>query len=434
MKPESTTTCGPIPFGFSQAARNTEGQPIGNLIELALSNPGLISLAAGLVDQESLPFEATRGIVDEILSDPTTGRTALQYGPTRGDERLRHLAYEHMAKMDGLKPGDFPGSADQVVVTTGSQQGQHLLAELLLDQGDIVIAAWPSYFVLTGALTAWRCEVRTVDMDEQGMIPQQLDDLLAALERINQLHRVKMVYVQTFHQNPTGRTLSEARRGEILEIVRKYSKKHRLLLLEDAAYRELTYGGPTPKSIMSRDPEVEHTALMMTFSKPFSPGLRTGYALLPKDLVDPMLRAKDGRDFGSNYLSQKILARAMETGVYDEHVKKLCGRYAEKADRMNDGLKKVNRMVDFDLKTEQIRGGLYGWVELPESLRADPDSDLFKAAIEEGMLYVPGLYCFPKDPARTRPLNTLRLSFGLAQPDDISEGLNRFGNAIQKVS
>ncbi|QDU72930.1 aminotransferase-like domain-containing protein [Mucisphaera calidilacus] len=433
MKPDATLAAGTRPFGLSQAARHTEEQPIGELIELALTNPDLISLAAGLVDQETLPNEVTRDIVSDLLSDPVAGKAALQYGPTRGDEKLRHLVYDHMAGLDGISPDLFPGNADQVVLTTGSQQGQHLLAEVLLDCGDIVIVGWPSYFVLTGALTAWQCEVRAVEMDDQGMIPQQLDDLLAALDKINQLHRVKIVYVQTFHQNPTGRTLAEPRRQELLDIVRKYSKHHKLLLLEDAAYRELTYSGPTPKSILSRDPDLEHTALLMTFSKPFSPGLRTGYALLPSDMVEPVLRAKGGRDFGSNYFSQKILARAMETGAYEKHVTALCARYAQKAERMNDGLAKLNRTVDLDLRVVQVHGGLYGWVELPESIRADPESDLFRIAVEEGVLYVPGTYCFPKDPARTVPMNTLRLSFGLAEPEEITEGLDRFARSLQRV-
>ncbi|WP_428387865.1 PLP-dependent aminotransferase family protein [Mucisphaera sp.] len=421
-------------FGFSQAARHTRDQPIGQLIEMALTNPNLISLAPGLVDHDSLPHEESLKLLEPILADPKTGRAALQYGPTRGDEQLRHLVYNHMARLDGHKPETYPGAADQVVITTGSQQGQHLLAEILLDPGDIVVTGWPSYFVLTGALTAWRSEIRAVEMDEHGILPEKLDDLLAGLAAINQLRRVKVVYVQSYHQNPTGRTLADNRRAQILEIVRKHSTHHRILLMEDAAYRELTYTGDAPKTILTRDPDMDHTVLMMTFSKPFSPGLRTGYMLLPKDLVNPVLRAKDGRDFGSNHLAQKLIAAAMQQGVYDKHVKTLCQTYARKAEGMNDGLARLSRASGLDIKTTPVRGGLYAWIELPPSIRADADSELFETAIEQGVLYVPGSYCYPIDPTRTKPLNTIRLSFGYASPADITEGMNRLTNALATIS
>ncbi|MEQ9454957.1 MAG: PLP-dependent aminotransferase family protein [Phycisphaeraceae bacterium] len=417
-------------FALSSAARHTTDQPIGPLIEMALSRPDLISLAPGLVDHASLPHLESKRLLDDILADPTTGRAALQYGPTRGDEKLRHLVYKHIATLDGITENDYPGSADQVVITTGSQQAQHLLAEVLLDPGDIVIVAWPSYFVLTCALTAWQGQTRAVEMDEQGIIPEKLDALLRSLDAVNLLHRVKMVYLQSYHQNPTGRTLIEERRTQILDIVRRHSRHHRILLLEDAAYRELTYTGTAPKTIASRDPDLEHTALLMTFSKPFSPGLRTGYALLPKDLVAPILRAKDGRDFGSNLLAQKLLAAAMDQGVYHNHINQLRHLYAEKAELLNAGLSRLASQSKIDLKTTQVRGGLYGWVELPPSIPTDPDSKLFHNAIEQGVLFVPGSYCYPADKTRTKPNNTIRLSFGYAEPQAITEGLSRLGKAI----
>jgi len=214
--------------------------------------------------------------------------------------------------------------ADDIVVTTGSQQMLFMLTDLIIDPGDIVITEWPSYFVFTGTLESAGAQVRCVDIDDQGMIPEKLDALLAQLTESGDLPRVKMVYTCDYHQNPTGITLSTERRPQILDIVKRYSQHPnadgRILLLEDAAYRELTFEGDPPPSIKKFDTTNEYVALLQTFSKPFSPGLKTGYGLLPQGLVEPVLLQKGNHDFGSNNLSQHLVLAAMKQGVYAEHV------------------------------------------------------------------------------------------------------------------
>src|SRR5690606_11457796 len=137
--------------------------------------------------------------------------------------------------------------------------------DILVEPGDIVITEWPSYFVYAVALESFGAEVRCVEMDEDGMIPEKLDALLAELAVADQLHRVKIVYTCDYHQNPTGITLSAERRPQVLEIVKRYSTQHRILLLEDAAYRELTYSGDAPPSIKRFDADNQFVALAQTF-------------------------------------------------------------------------------------------------------------------------------------------------------------------------
>jgi 2-aminoadipate transaminase len=444
-----------VPFALAERARRAGDQPISYLMSKALATPGLISLAAGFVDYQTLPTAALAEQAEAILRDANAGQTALQYGTTEGLAALRQGAFEHMAALDQLSPEQMPGSAEDVVITTGSQQMLHLLTDVLIDPGDVVIAAWPSYFVYTGALDSFGAVVRAVDTDEHGLIPEKLDRLLAGLSKANQLHRVKLIYTCSYHQNPTGLTLPTERRTALLEILQRYATEHRILLIEDAAYRELTYGPPGgdpasrqgqsddpagsggdtdfgPPSIKSFDTENAYVALLQTFSKPFAPGLKLGYGLLPSDLVEPVKRAKGGRDFGSANLSQHLMQRALETGRFREHLTALRAAYQQKRDAMLAALKRElgdREDVTWTLPT----GGLYIWLTLPEALDTGGDGPLFERALEEGVLYVPGSYCYPPDPTRDAPVNSIRLSFGVPTVEQIDEGIARLARAVRSA-
>lgn len=420
-------------FGLSDRAARTLDQPIGFLIATALANPGLISLAAGLVDYETLPSDETRTLLDELLTHDVTGRARLQYGTTVGLPALREQLIHHLAALDGQTPEQFGATADQIVVSNGSQQLLALLTDALVNPGDIVITAWPSYFVYTGVLITAGAEVRCVDTDENGMVPEKLDALLAAIEREGKLDRVKIVYVVDYHDNPTALTLSEDRRPQLVEIVRRYSRKHRILLLEDSAYRELTFEGQPPRSIRSYDPQLRHVALLQTFSKPFAPGVKVGYGLLPADLVEKIALMKDNLDFGTANLNQHIVLKAMTSGLYARHVAMLRSRYKEKARTMLAALEKHLGDVP-GVNWTQPKGGLYVWLALPERFDTGRQGRLFPRSVQEGVLYVPGAYCYGPDPTRQVPRNTIRLSFGTATLDQITEGIRRLAVAIRADS
>ena len=425
-------------FGFSSRAARAAQQPISYLIAQAVMNPELISLAAGFVDYETLPVDEMRELVGDLLTRPADARAALQYGTTPGLAELRDVLLQHMAGLDQLTPAELNATPDDMVVTTGSQQLLQILTDILVDPGDIVVTSWPSYFVYTGTLEAAGAQVRCVDIDDDGMIPAALSRVLSGLEDDGLLGRVKIVYVVSYHQNPTGITLSEDRRGPILDIVRDFSDRpsrdSRILLIEDAAYRELTFEGRPPRSIKSHDPANEYVALLQTFSKPFSPGLKTGYGLLPRDLVEPVVLQKGNHDFGSANFCQHLLLAAMRSGVYARHVERLRRRYAAKRDAMLDALAEhLGPEGDGRAKWTHPTGGLYVYVTFPPGLDTGRDGDLFARALQEGVLYVPGEYCYAPDATRTVPRNTMRLSFGVADCDQIRLGVERLARALRKL-
>jgi len=422
------------PFHFSAKAMRTVEQPIGYLMAQAVDNPDVISLAAGLVDYTTLPTQSASILLRELLDDPKRGPIAMQYGTTEGLGELRRMLVDHVAQLDDVTATELDVSPDDVVITTGSQQSLFILTDLLVDPGDIVITARPSYFVYTGALASFGAQVRTVELDDDGMVPQSLEAVLHEIAEAGQLERVKIVYICDYHQNPTGLTLSEDRRPKIYDIVRRYSRGHRILLLEDAAYRELTYSGQAPKSIKRHDTSNRYVALAQTFSKPFAPGLKTGYVVLPRDLVEPFSLQKGSHDFGSVNLAQHLLCEAMRQGVYAEHVRRLCAHYTAKRDTMLEALDE--HLGDFEpgvTRWTHPTGGLYVWLTLPESIDTGRGSALFDRAISEGVLYVPGAFCYPDDPTQTKPQNHIRLSFGTADQPAIREGIARLGRALHAI-
>ncbi len=223
---------------LSTYANRTTEQPISYFMQQAVENPNLISLAAGLVDAPSLPAAEIQAALDHILSAPASAQTALQYGTTQGYAPLRELLLSRTIGLDGLSPQDTAMTSDDLVVTTGSQQLLYLVAETLLNPGDIVIVEAPSYFVFQSTLDSFAVRTLSVPMDAEGMNTDALAELLAHLDRSGELSRVKLIYVTDYFQNPTGITLSLPRRQHVLELAQRYSRDHRLIVLEDAAYRE----------------------------------------------------------------------------------------------------------------------------------------------------------------------------------------------------
>jgi 2-aminoadipate transaminase len=418
-------------FSLSRRAARTMTQPIGELMAMGVEREDVISLAAGLVDFDTLPGEELVSITADLLRGADrNARSPLQYGTTEGHAELRARLLHHIASLDGLTAGDYGATAEDIVVSGGSQQLLFLLTDVLIDEGDIVITAWPSYFVYTSALKTFGAEVRCVEIDANGIKPESLEDLLETLSVEGLLDRVKIVYVQPDHQNPTGRSLAADRREAIARIVERFGSKHRILLIEDAAYRELTYDGSVAPSIKRWDRDNSFVALLQTFSKSFSPGLRTGYGLLPRALVDPVLLQKGGHDFGSCNLSQHLILEAMTRGVYDRQVRELRAHYRAKAEAMQGAL--VKNLGGFDgVMWTQPTGGLYFWLSLPSSIDTGPTGTLWPSALDAGVSYVPGAYCYAADPSRSIPNNQLRLCFGTVAIDQIGEAVGRLASVIR---
>jgi 2-aminoadipate transaminase len=408
---------------LSQRAIRTEAPPISWLMQQAVEVPGLVSLAAGLVDRASLPLERVQRLVAEILGDPELGRDALQYGTTPGCQGLRELVSKRYVA------GTAYEDPARVVVSAGSQQSLELLGEAIYDPGDLVIVEDPTYFVYTGVLRSFGVHIRGVPSDEDGMRMDRLAALLDELEQRGQLGRLKAIYVVSYHQNPSGSTLSHERREQLMRLVRELPES--VLLIEDAAYYELAFDVETrPPLLASMDPSGERVATMLTASKPCAPGLKTGFAILPTRLVEPVVHLKGNHDFGSNNFAHFIIARALASGVFDQQVEDLRVVYRRKATLLSEAL--TAALPAGAASWSESTGGLYLWPCLP-GLITDPDSPFFRACLDQRVLYVPGSYAYAPEHGVHKPRDRLRLTYGVASDDDLVEGATRFAAAYRAV-
>jgi 2-aminoadipate transaminase len=417
-------------LALSAAARRTDDSPISDLMARALASPDLVSLAAGFVDQTTLPAAAVRQTVADLLADPIESKRSLQYGTTQGDLRFRRRLAGFLEKSEGVEPGTFDQFVDRIVVTAGSQQLLYLVAEALLDPGDIVLVEAPTYFVFIGVLKSRGATVLGVETDSGGLSIEALDRTLADLEAKGQLDRVKLIYTISEHSNPTGLSLAADRRASLVQTAEKWSKSHRIFVLEDAAYRGLSFDGPEPPSVWHEDTSGETVILARTFSKTFSPGLKTGYGVLPESLVRPILALKGNHDFGSNHFTQQVLERAMAEGVYETQIALLAERYRAKRDAILEALDEHFGSFGSDVSWTHPKGGIYVWLTVHESIDTGRKGEFFARCLEEGVLYVPGEYAFPDGPTAS-PKNTARLSYGVASESSLREGIRRMALAVE---
>ena len=424
---------------LSQLGQRTAPPAISWLMSLTLAHPKLISLAAGFTDNASLPVDEARALLDEILSATRTGQPALQYGSTAGDPLLRELTAKRLTELDAqatspapVAAGGTPAttlSSDRLLITHGSQQLLYLLTETLCDPGDIVLVEDPTYFVYLGIAQSHGLRCRGVRLLPDGVDLAHLEQVLEELRRSGDLPRVKLLYLVTYYQNPTGYTTSQAKKSAALKLLRRYEKfaGHPLYLLEDAAYRELRFAGDDVPSALIAPGGADRVFYAGTFSKPFATGVRVGFGVLPEPVLTTATRIKGNHDFGTANLLQQLLTRALATGAYERHLAELQRRYAHKAHVMTDA---VRAHFPSDVEWREPEGGLYVWARAPKRLRTGPKSRFFQTALRRNVLYVPGALCYADDSARRKPDHEMRLSYGGANERDLTEGIRRLGRAL----
>ncbi len=412
--------------------RRSQAPPISWLMEIALAQPHLISLAAGFTDSASLPTEDARVLLNEILRSPKSGQAALQYGTTAGDPVLRRLTAERVRTKDGTPNTSRVHAPERMIITSGSQQLLYTVTEALCDPGDIVLVEDPTYFVYLGILQSHGIAARGVPMERDGLNLAHLEAVLASLKRSGELKRVKLLYLVTYFQNPTGATTSFAKKRAALKLLRQYERAagHPIYLVEDAAYRELRFTGDDVPSALVLPGAAERVIYGGTYSKPFATGVRVGFGLLPAAVHRVVMRIKGNHDFGTSNLLQQLLARALASGRYEKHLEVLRRRYAHKAAVMFKALE-----AHFPERAEwwTPQGGLYFWASLPRNVRSGQTSKLFKSALKHGVLYVPGVLCYANDPTRRKPDHEMRLSFGGACEEKLRAGIERLGATLHEL-
>ena len=413
-------------------------------MDLALARPGLISLAAGFTDAPTLPVRATRRLLSALLRSRDTGEPALQYGTTAGLPELRRLTAERVQRLDAaaLSTADArTGRAarahvreelylpDDWLITNGSQQLLYLVTEALCDPGDIVLVEDPTYFVFLGIMQSHGLRARGIPLEADGLDLRRLEQVLDSLRAAGELPRVKLLYLVSYFQNPTGTTTSLAKKAAVLGLLRRYERAagHPIYVVEDAAYREMRFVGEDVASALTVPGAAARVIYAGTYSKPFATGVRVGFGRLPSGLLTAVTRIKGNHDFGTTSLTQHLLAGVLASGEYQRQLAPLQRRYAAKARAMAEALR---RHFPPGVAWREPRGGLYVWAQVPEPLRTGVGSLMFRQALDQGVLYVPGRLCYAEDPTRRAPDNELRLGFGSATLREIAVGLARLGRVI----
>lgn len=359
--------------------------------------PGIISFAGGLPSPKTFPVEAFAAACETVLR--TDGRAALQYAASEG---YRPLCEWVAASM----PWDV--SADQVLITTGSQQGLDLVAKVLIDEGSTVLVETPTYLGALQAFTPMEPNIVSVDSDAEGV---DVDDL------VKKAPGARFLYVLPNFQNPTGRSMSEARRAALVAA----AKTAGLPIVEDNPYGDLWFDQPPPKPLTARNPE--GCIYLGSFSKVLAPGLRLGYVIAPKAIMPKLLQAKQAADLHSPSFNQRMVSEVLKDGFLDRHVPTIRALYKSQCHAMLEALQKD--MAGLDVVWNSPDGGMFLWVRLPEGMNA---VELLPKAVDKGVAFVPGaaFYATEADP------RTLRLSFVTASVEQIHIGIKALTDAIRE--
>jgi 2-aminoadipate transaminase len=364
--------------------------------------PEVISFAGGLPAPELFPVSELAAAHAEVFS--REGAAAMQYSTTEGFAPLRRWIAGRMTAR-GIK-----ASVENVLVTSGSQQGIDLVGKVFVEPGDSIVVENPCYLAALQVFNGHEANIIALESDDCGM---RLDQLEQALAR----SKPKLIYIVSEFHNPKGTSLSGERREQLIELSRRY----RTPILEDDPYSELRYMGEHKRPLAAMD-EGGLVIYLSTFSKTLSPGLRIGWAVAPQEVFQMLVIAKQAADLHSSTIEQRAAARLLDTFDYDGHIARLREVYGERCVRMREAIEKHFPEV---VKWTRPEGGLFLWVELPESISAE---DLFEEALKERVAFVPGTSFFVGDPR----LNYMRMNFSNQRPDMIEEGVRRIGEVLKR--
>jgi len=359
--------------------------------------PGIISLAGGLPSADTFPVQAMRDASAAVLRD--SPREALQYAASEGFGPLREWVAQELAT-HGLKAG-----ADQVLITTGSQQGLDLVGKVLIDPGSTVAVESPTYLGALQAFAPYEPEFVAVEGDDDGPLPQALEAARGA----------RFLYLLPNYQNPTGRCLPAERRLALVQRAAEIG----LPIVEDNPYGDLWFDEPPPPPVCAA--AGDGAVYLGSFSKVLAPGLRLGYVVAPRAMFPKLLQAKQASDLHSPSFNQRVVYEVIKNGFLNEHVPTIRARYKAQRDAMATALQ---AHLPPGCRWQKPVGGMFFWVTLPAHLDA---TALLPRAVEAGMAYVPGSPFYPQG----GHANTLRLSFVTVPPELIAQGVAALGQVLR---
>ncbi|WP_374350653.1 PLP-dependent aminotransferase family protein [Limnohabitans sp.] len=386
-------------FTLAQRAHKMNPSVIREILKVT-ERPGIISFAGGLPSPNTFPIEAMREASERVLS--LDGRAALQYAASEGLPQLREWVAQDLKKQ-GMQV-----SPDQVLITTGSQQGLDLVAKVLIDAGSKILVETPTYLGALQAFMPMEPGVVSVDSDDEGV---DAHDLRAkALD-------ARFIYLLPNFQNPTGRTMSEARRVAVARVAQDSG----LPVIEDNPYGDLWFDAAPAASLSSRLPE--QSLYLGSFSKILAPGLRLGYVVAPKALYPKLLQAKQAADLHTPSFNQRVVAEVLKDGFIDRHVPTIRALYKRQCEAMLAALDR--EMAGLGVTWNRPAGGMFLWAQLPKGMDA---VQLLPHAVDKNVAFVPGAAFYAANPVQ----ETLRLSFVTSTVEQIQTGVAALAQTIRE--
>ncbi|GIN07981.1 aminotransferase [Shouchella clausii] len=380
-------------YAFAQRVRHLKSSAVRDILKV-VNRGDVISFAGGLPDDGLFPLKAIEEAFSRVFA---SGNKALQYGETEGYLPLREVILERMEKkgITGL-------TADEMLLTTGSQQAIDLFSRVMIGPGDVIFTEEPTYLAALQVFQSYEATIIPVKCDADGMM---MDDLVRKIKE----YKPKVIYVVPTFSNPTGRVWTLERRKELVGLARK----HHVLIFEDDPYGDIQFtpGGYTPIAALDDGSHVLYTS---TFSKTAVPALRTGWITGPYQIIRMMAQAKQANDLHSNSIGHQALYHLCRDFDFDGHIHNISELYGHRKNVMVDCLKEAKERGS--IQFIEPEGGMFLWVEAEPHINTEA---LLPRAVEKGMAYVPGRPFYAGAPQ----LNTLRLNFTHATDAEIEKGM-----------
>jgi len=387
---------------FANRIYGMKSSEIRELLKLT-ENPEIISFAGGAPAPELFPVQEMIQVTEKVLRE--SGEQALQYGTTEGFNPLREKIAERMNRKFKT---NF--AYDNILITSGSQQGLDFTGKIFLNEGDVVLCESPTYLAAINAFQAYMPRFIEVPTDSSGMIIGELEKLLETTDNI------KFIYIVPDFQNPSGNSWSIERRQQFMNVVKDYD----VAVIEDNPYSEIRFEGEMPPSMKSMD-EKGQVICLGTFSKTFCPGLRIGWVAAETNLLEKYILVKQSADLHTSSLSQRSIAQYMDSYDFDANIDKIKAVYKKRRDIM---LKTIEEEFPKGISFTRPAGGLFLWVVLPEHIDA---KEVAAKSIVYNVAFVPGESFFPN----YKKKNTLRLNYSNMPEDRIVEGIKRLAIVLK---